>query len=117
MQTWFGIRFITGQVLTQIKFIDAVCQFLNYLYQRRQRGKGCHESNILNPDYILIGGDAPEMAGFPKETLVERICFHARKPYPANNLNILFTGDEETKCVVGGAIYAKEIFLSVKAGG
>ena len=75
------------------------------------------DAEILDPDYILIGGGVPEMAGFPKETLVERILFHARKPYPADNLNILFTGDEETKCVVGGAIYAKEIFLSVKAGG
>lgn len=66
------------------------------------------EVNILDPDYILIGGGVPDMTGFPKETLVEHIRFHARKPYPANNLNIIFTGDEEAKCVIGGAIYAKE---------
>lgn len=66
------------------------------------------EVNILDPDYILIGGGVPDMTGFPKEALAEHIRFHARKPYPANNLNIIFTGDEEAKCVIGGAIYAKE---------
>lgn len=65
------------------------------------------EINILNPHVILIGGGVPAMAGFPREYLVERIRFHARKPYPANDLNIIFTEDEKEKCVIGAALYAR----------
>lgn len=64
------------------------------------------EVNILNPDYILLGGGVPGMAGFPKAYLQERIFFHTRKPYPANDLNLIFTEDEEDKCVIGAAWYA-----------
>lgn len=69
------------------------------------------EINILNPHVILIGGGVPAMAGFPKEYLLERIRFHARKPYPANGLNIIFTEDEKEKCVIGAAIYARDSFI------
>lgn len=64
------------------------------------------EVNILNPHCILIGGGVPAMTDFPKDHLLERIRFHARKPYPANDLNIIFTEDEENKCVIGAAMYA-----------
>ena len=56
------------------------------------------EINILNPHRILIGGGVPAMAGFPKKLLLERIRFHARKPYPADDLSVIFTGDTEEKC-------------------
>jgi allose kinase len=46
------------------------------------------------------------MAGFPKERLVERILVHTRKPFPAQSLRVIFTGDEEDKCVIGAAEYA-----------
>lgn len=65
------------------------------------------EINILDPDYILVGGGVPLMKGFPKDLLVERIKFHARKPFPAESLDIIFTGDEEDKCVIGAAAYAR----------
>lgn len=65
------------------------------------------EINILNPDYILIGGGVSVMKGFPKELLIERIRFHARKPYPANDLNVIFTEDSSEKCVIGAAMYAR----------
>ncbi len=63
------------------------------------------EVNILDPDVILIGGGVPAMEDFPMEMLMERIRFHARKPYPAENLNILVTENEETKCTIGAAMY------------
>lgn len=66
------------------------------------------EINILDPGYILIGGGIPAMAGFPREELLERIRFHARKPEPAESLHVLFTEDEETKCVRGAAMYARK---------
>lgn len=71
------------------------------------------EINILDPHVILIGGGVPAMAGFPKEYLLERIRFHTRKPYPANDLNIIITEDEENKCVIGCAVYTRERKLSV----
>lgn len=64
------------------------------------------EVNILDPDCVLIGGGVPSMAGFPKERLVERILVHTRKPFPAQSLRVIFTGDEEDKCVIGAAEYA-----------
>ena len=64
------------------------------------------EINILNPDYTLVGGGLPSMEDFPKNLLVERILFHTRKPYPAEDLDILFTGDIPEKCVIGAAYFA-----------
>lgn len=63
------------------------------------------EVNILDPDYVLIGGGVPNMAGFPQNLLLERILFRVRKPYPAENLPIIFTDDVEEKGVVGAAHY------------
>ena len=64
------------------------------------------EINILNPDYNLVGGGVPSMPDFPQDLLAERIHFHTRKPYPAEDLNIIFTGDRPEKCVIGAAYYA-----------
>lgn len=66
------------------------------------------EINILNPHYILIGGGVPAMAGFPKDYLLECIRFHARKPYPANDLSVIFTKDEVSKAVIGAAMYGRK---------
>ncbi|MBR1671907.1 MAG: allose kinase [Fretibacterium sp.] len=64
------------------------------------------EVNILDPDCVLVGGGVPNMAGFPREYLDERIRFHARKPCPAEGLNVIYTEDEREKSVVGAARYA-----------
>lgn len=66
------------------------------------------EINILDPDHVLIGGGVPSMAGFPRELLTRRIYYHARKPYPANDLNLRFVQDDEEKSVVGAALYGWE---------
>lgn len=65
------------------------------------------EINILNPDYVLIGGGVPNMRDFPWEFLEERIRYHTRKPYPEQDLQLIYVEDEEDKCVVGAAIYAE----------
>lgn len=64
------------------------------------------EVNILDPDWVLVGGGVPNMAGFPRETLDERIKFHTRKPFPAESLTVIYTEDEPEKSVVGAARYA-----------
>lgn len=63
------------------------------------------EINILDPDYILIGGGVPHMEGFPKELLLNRIICRVRKPRPAEDMQIIFTDDAEEKGVVGAAWY------------
>lgn len=65
------------------------------------------EINILNPHCILIGGGILAMPGFPKAHLLEQIRFHTRKPYPVNDLCVIFTEDEASKCVIGAAMYAR----------
>ena len=67
------------------------------------------EINILDPDYVLIGGGVPEMKDFPKEYLKERILYRTRKPYPAENLQMIFTKDAEDKSVIGAAVYARNM--------
>lgn len=64
------------------------------------------ELNILDPDWLLIGGGVPQMAGFPRALLMERIYAHTRKPYPAEDIPVIFTDDESDKCVIGAARYA-----------
>ena len=64
------------------------------------------ELNILDPDHVLIGGGVVNMEGFPKELLSSLVKKHARKPFPAENLSIIYTGDEEEKGVAGAAFYA-----------
>lgn len=64
------------------------------------------EINILDPDHMLLGGGVVNMTDFPRAYLQERIVARTRKPYPARNLQIIYTEDEPEKSVVGAAIYA-----------
>lgn len=65
------------------------------------------EINILNPHHILIGGGVPSMQGFPRSLFLERILLHTRKPYPAQDLSVVFTEDNDQKSVIGAAIHAR----------
>ena len=51
------------------------------------------ELNILDPEYLVLGGGVLHMAGFPLEALKEKILAHTRKPYPAQGLQILHSQD------------------------
>ena len=66
------------------------------------------EVNILDPDNLIIGGGVINMKGFPKTLLHEKILEHSRKPYPAENLNIIYAEDESHKSVIGAAYYASQ---------
>lgn len=67
------------------------------------------EINILNPDYILVGGGVPNMKDFPLIFLEEKIHLHVRKPYPEKSLCLYFVKDDDTKSVVGAGIYAWDV--------
>ncbi len=64
------------------------------------------EINILDPDAVLLGGGVLAMRNFPQEFLTAKILEHTRKPYPARNLNLIYTTDDERKGAVGAALYA-----------
>ena len=69
------------------------------------------EINILDPDYLLIGGGVVNMKGFPREYLMQQIQEHARKPFPAEGLKdtVIVTDDEEDKCIIGAARFAADL--------
>ncbi|TPG60823.1 allose kinase [Ewingella americana] len=57
------------------------------------------EMNILDPQYLLLGGGVLAMAGFPLARLERLIRSHLRSPYPASGLTIAISGvSEETGC-------------------
>ncbi|MBR0279399.1 MAG: allose kinase [Synergistaceae bacterium] len=64
------------------------------------------EINILDPDYVIIGGGVANMKGFPRESLHSEIKARTRKPYPAENLRVIYADDEPEKCVAGAGYYA-----------
>lgn len=66
------------------------------------------EINILDPDFAVIGGGVSQMAGFPKKMLLDAVYRHLRKPYPAENLNIVFSKHNQESGVMGSAYYAYE---------
>lgn len=66
------------------------------------------EVNILDPDYVIVGGGVPNMVGFPVAFLDRKIHEHTRKPYPEKELNIIYVSDDEMKSVTGAGLYARK---------
>ena len=81
-----------GEHLLLRRFVDTMAQSVSA------------ELNILDPDYVLVGGGVVNMAGFPRQMLLDRIREHCRKPYPAENLELIFTEEEEVLSVIEKAI-------------
>lgn len=67
------------------------------------------EINILDPDYMIIGGGVPNMKDFPKEYFIEMTHKYVRKPFPEQNLTLIFAEDLEEKSVIGAALYARKM--------
>lgn len=72
------------------------------------RKYGISKDGIVCGFYFGTGiGNAPFLQRFV-DRMAMAVATEVNILDPANNLNIIFTGDEEAKCVIGGAIYAKE---------
>jgi len=57
------------------------------------------EMNILDPQYLVLGGGVLAMAGFPLARLERLIRSHLRSPHPASGLTIAISGvSDETGC-------------------
>ncbi len=63
------------------------------------------EINILDPDYVILGGGLLQMEGFPLKSLEENIYKHTRKPYPAENLRFLYSNVNQENGIIGAGIY------------
>ena len=63
------------------------------------------EVNILDPDYVIIGGGLPQMKGFPMETFLRQIRVHTRKPMPLEGLQIRFARPNQNNGIIGAGIY------------
>lgn len=64
--------------------------------------------NILDPQLCIIGGGVVDMEGFPKELLFEQVHSYARKPYPQQNLRLIFTRHDQQSGVFGSAVFAQK---------
>ena len=65
------------------------------------------EINILNPAVIILGGGVLSMPGFPREKLEHYIYKHSRKPFPAENLHIVYSDNGGENGIYGSALYAR----------
>lgn len=59
------------------------------------------EINILDPEYVVLGGGVLNMEGFPTEALKADIYRHTRKPYPARSLSFYRSKDTAENGVRG----------------
>lgn len=73
------------------------------------------EVNILDPDYVIIGGGLPQMGGFPTEYFLERIGARCRKPRPWENLDIRFARPNQANGVIGAGIYGWRLLQREKS--
>ena len=62
------------------------------------------EVNILDPDYVVLGGGLLQMEGFPMDYFRERIFLHTRKPYPLNNLKLLLARPNQENGIIGAGL-------------
>ena len=74
------------------------------------------EINILDPDYVIIGGGVPQMRDFPKKRFEQAVLSHTRKPFPANSLTMIYVGEDQFDGIFGAAIFAKSYLNGVEAG-
>lgn len=70
------------------------------------------EINILDPHYIIIGGGLIHMKNFPKKQLETAIHQYTRKPYPEQNMEIVYSIHGQENGVIGAGIHA---FKEMKA--
>lgn len=64
------------------------------------------EITLFDPDYVVVGGGIPQMAGFPTAYLEQCIHRHTRKPYPSEGLEIRYSSPGQENGVIGAGIYA-----------
>ncbi|SHH53441.1 allose kinase [Anaerosphaera aminiphila DSM 21120] len=62
------------------------------------------EITVLDPDLIVLSSGVISMKDFPRQMLIEEIKKRTKHPYPAENLEYIFTENSHENGVIGGAI-------------
>lgn len=60
--------------------------------------------NIFDPDCVVISGGVVSMQGFPRDELRRYIIKHTRKPFPAENLRVIFSEHPKEAGIIGAAL-------------
>ena len=89
-----------GKVFTKYADHPLIQEFIEYLSL-----PVAAEINIFDPDYIVLGGGILQMEHFPVDALEKYIVRHSRKPYPAENLTLLYSEAAQENGVLGAGIY------------
>lgn len=66
------------------------------------------EVNLIDPDYLILGGGLLQMEDFPRAELEQAILRYTRKPYPAENLQIRYARPDQSNGVIGAVIGAEK---------
>ena len=66
------------------------------------------EENLFDPDYILLGGGLPMMKGFPRKKLESYAHEYTRKPYPEQNMAIVYARQDQKNGILGACLYGKK---------
>ena len=62
------------------------------------------EVNILDPEYVVLGGGVLQMDGFPLEYFEQKIRAYTRKPYPEENLRLVYSRPNQENGIIGAGI-------------
>lgn len=98
-----------SEIFTKHKNDEKIIQFID-----RMAMALATEINIINPDKIIVGGGIINMENFPLDIFNEKIKLHVRKPLPLNDLDIIYTEDNEKAGVIGACLYASRILSDNK---
>ncbi|PPC64713.1 allose kinase [Pantoea sp. ICBG 1758] len=71
------------------------------------------EMNILDPEYLILGGGVLAMADFPLAQLRSQIQQHLRPPVTRENLKIIFSHSTDYTGCRGACLAAERLFRSV----
>ena len=62
------------------------------------------EVNILDPDYVVLGGGLLQMQGFPLAYFEQQVRAHTRRPYPLENLRLVYAIARQENGILGAGI-------------
>jgi allose kinase len=63
------------------------------------------EITILDPEIAILGGGVIMHRGFPREKLETAVKKYVRKPYPAENIRLIYTRESGESGVIGAGIF------------
>ncbi|MDR0361974.1 MAG: ROK family protein [Planctomycetota bacterium] len=67
------------------------------------------ETNILDPDVIVLGGTVPSMPDFPIKEVEQAIRDQCYYPYPAKEFNLVFSSIDEEGRLLAAARHARDV--------